>query len=343
MRISMDLPVVTALIASFTSVLVATLSAAFAYRTQVSMLKAKAARDEELEKLRTSLAEAKSERDARRDYRYDAMRRLYEVAEPLFFQLAERAEELYSRITGLARTASNGDLEPPRGWLSGDGYYMRSMIHRLLSPVGVFHLLQDGLTLVDLSLDRGTRLQYAMSRHLAWALTDPFSFARLHPQIPYDPYGESEGRISSEIQGLPSGIVETAGQSLIVHAENGTARIMRFGEFDDAYSNKDSAVHRACAPMSRLLFNFHPQTHPVLWRVLVTQASLCAAFTRTRDGVNNPGDVDGRSMVMPWMAIPQEERALYDWRQSRDQATDQAVLIEPFAVAETYLKSRIGQ
>jgi hypothetical protein len=214
-------------------------------------------------------------------------------------------------------------------------------MHRLISPVAIFHLLQDDLTLVDLNLDKGTRVQYSMLRQFTWALTDHYSFASCEPRLPYDPDAPHPNRISRSRQGLFSGEVDAAGQSLIVHRENGTARVMRFGEFDESYSNEGSAVHRACLPIAELLHNFHPRTHPVLWRALVTQAHLCAAFTAARDGIETSAGDRRSPSIQPWEAIPAKERSEYDWRQSSEEVDDGKVLIEPFEVAKNYLASRL--
>src|SRR5262245_54437043 len=67
-----------------------------------------------IEELRDRYAESKAERDARRDYQYEARKRLYHECGPLVFQLAELSEAAFYRITGLAQTASQGNLGPGR-------------------------------------------------------------------------------------------------------------------------------------------------------------------------------------------------------------------------------------
>ncbi|MET8149766.1 hypothetical protein ACIBSW_29370 [Actinoplanes sp. NPDC049668] len=287
---------------------------------------------EHLNRQNAALSESAKEQDARRDYAYDARKRLYEVTEPLFFQLAERAEDLAGRIVGLARCARQGDLEPADGWLSGDGYYLRTTIHRLVAPVAIFHLLQDRMTLVDLRLDEETRIQYWMAKQLAWTITDAYSFAKCEPEpLPYKPQEEHPN------QGLPSGVLEAAGQSVIVAGGDSPARVMRFGEFDAAFSKNGSAVNQACLPFLGMLLNFHPRTHPVLWRILVTQSHLCAAFIHRQD---RRAGADRGARVEPWTTIPPERRGDYDWRQNGETAGDREVLTVPFEVARNYLESR---
>jgi hypothetical protein len=321
---------------------IAVLSALLARGAQRTLQRAQAEYATTLAGLQAALADRSAERSARRDYEYEARKRLYEAAEPLLFQLAERSEDLQGRITGLARSARNGNLEPGPGWLSSEGYYLRSTVHRLLCPVALFHLLQDQLTLVDLDLDHDMRAQYSMSKYLAWLLTDHFTLAAGSPALEYDPYHEHGGP-AGPIQGLASGILDAAAQSLIVRGQDIPARVMRFGEFDDAYATHNSTLRRACGEVAGLLHDFHPRTHPVLWRILVTQAHLCVSFISGRD--RTATDVPGTSVVAgarPWDAIPTDRRADYDWRGTSDTADDSEVLIEPFAAARSYLEDRLA-
>jgi hypothetical protein len=275
--------VIAALVASATSVVVAVAGAALAYRNQRSTQAIKLEHDKELQRLQHQLSQHSAERQARLDYENDARKRLYAVTEPLLIQLAERAEDLQGHIAGLARTAHNGNLRPGHGWLSGDEYYRRSTVHRLLSPVALFHLMQDNMTQVDLGLEPLIRAQYSMAKLLAWALTDHYSFAACEPAVAYQPHIESENPDGGDrYQGLPSGVIETAGQSLIVRTAGGTTRAMRFGEFDEAYDDRNSPLYRACVPVTQLLEDFHPHSHPVLWRALITQSQLRVAPERPR-------------------------------------------------------------
>jgi len=50
------------------------------------------------------LRDAQKDRDAKRDYEYEARKRLYHECGPILFQLAELSEAVYSRIIGLAGT-----------------------------------------------------------------------------------------------------------------------------------------------------------------------------------------------------------------------------------------------
>jgi Flp pilus assembly protein TadB len=71
----------------------------------------------QLKQVEAQLEDQNAERNARRDYEYEARKRVYQEVEPILFQLAELAEGGLHRIYSLARTARHGDLAPQRrGW-----------------------------------------------------------------------------------------------------------------------------------------------------------------------------------------------------------------------------------
>jgi hypothetical protein len=173
----MQIQVVLALLAAATSLVVAWVSYVGQRRTsreQAGLGRQNAALQRELELLRSELADRTAERNARRDYEYEARKHLYEVGEPLLFQLAERAEQALYRIYNLAQATRNGKLAVG-GWLSGPGYYMSSTMYRICAPLAVFRLLQERLTVVDLTLDGRSTLG---TRSESWRLAPWWSISR---------------------------------------------------------------------------------------------------------------------------------------------------------------------
>jgi hypothetical protein len=133
----------------------------------------------ELESLKADLTEKQAEKDARRDYQYEARKRLYQQYEPLFFQLVEFSDNALWRIYSLARTAREGKLGPDRiSWLSPKSfyynYYTTSTIYKLLSPLVFLKLIQRRLTLVDLAVDPHINDQYALAKWLYISFTESF-------------------------------------------------------------------------------------------------------------------------------------------------------------------------
>ncbi len=192
----------------------------------------------DVEQLKSELEERRDERDARRDYEYEARKRLYHQCGPLIFQLLEQAEGVLNRIGNLARAASRGDLDPSRTWLSRD-YYRLSTLHRFLAPIATLKEIQRRLTLVDLSLDPHVYLQYSVARQLYYSFADDFDLANLSdPPLRYDPHAltaEADRRACPDVywqQGIPIGILDNAVDSLIVRQPEGARRIMTFAEFE---------------------------------------------------------------------------------------------------------------
>jgi len=98
----------------------------------------------DIEKLKHDLSESKSLKDARREYEFEARKRLYQEYEPLLFQLTETSENALNRVQSLARSSKNIDLENNEG-LSKFEYYAISTIYNLFAPLAIFHMMQKNL------------------------------------------------------------------------------------------------------------------------------------------------------------------------------------------------------
>src|SRR5689334_13412477 len=119
-----------------------------------------------LEQIKNDLEIKKDEQTARRDYEYEARKRLYEECEPILFRFAELSESALKRIYALAKNARDGNLGPDRFWLSTDQYFIRSTIYRLFAPLSTFKILQRRLTSMDLKLDKNINIQYQFAKVL---------------------------------------------------------------------------------------------------------------------------------------------------------------------------------
>ena len=296
-----------------------------------------------LEKLRSFLADEKAERDALRDYKYEARKRLYEEIEPLLFQLNEACENALHRIYSIARTARAGDLGED-GWLSREGYYALSTMYKLILPVTIIKLIQRKLTLVDLSVDPGINAQYLLAKGLYLSFTDDFDFAGLKPSLPYDPNRKDwlEKRPSHPEkywrQGVPLGRLDNAADALVKDEERG--QWISFGEFQAAYKAKTPEVHEKFDSIASIILHFHPQTRPVLWRLLIAQAHIYEALLRSRKMQMSATDQHAEPLLV---LIPSESRGKFDWRRSEEEATDSEVLRTPFEVAEQYLHKCLAE
>jgi hypothetical protein len=330
--------IITAVISFLVAILTAVLSYVFNRKSQ-----------HDLEKLRADLEEKRRERDALRDYEYEARKRLYHECGPLLLQLMELSESALRRIQGLARTARQGNLGPARpSWLADargpypQPYYFQSTVYWLLAPLAIVKLLQRRLTLLDFSLDQRIFTQYSLAREMYDTFSADFRLAVREPVLPYDPESEIAPRKREQEpqvyrkQGIHRGLVDIVAEALITDVGQ-VGRIKSFGEFEQEYQVEGSPVNKAFTRVEYLLLSFHPKTQPVFWRLLITHAHLYRALLQTH--VRSSGQVPAAGV--PTLAIPAAERRAYDWRPPDEQVSDKVVLQDPFDVAEGYLRERL--
>jgi hypothetical protein len=333
----MEIPVLVALIAGLGSLVVSCLTAFFSYRAKIK---------------ESQLTDQNAERKARRDYEYEARKRLYEQCEPLLFELYELSIGGMKRVGSLARSAREGYLtEGTRGWLAVDAYYTLSTVYKLTAPLAIVKIIQRRLTLVDLALDARIREQFSLANCLYLTFSADFKLAGAIPELQYEPNLEFDPecmdfseKCKSEPekycrQGLPVGRLDTAIEALIMSDEKGASRCMTFGEFESRYMVTSSDLHRNFSEVVSLFLHFHPRTRPILWRMLITQSHLYKTIV-----LNSETNFKWKKSGKNYAQIPEDERKKrYDWRQSPDEATDAKVLVEPFDVAEKYLTKRLGR
>jgi hypothetical protein len=314
----------------------------------------------ELEAYKDTLVEKQEERKARRDYQYEARKRLYQEYEPLLFQFVELSESALARVGNLAGIARLGKLEPGQGWLSQeDEYYLRTTMYRLISPLAIVRLIQRRLTLVDLTVDNLINYQYHLAKYLYHSFSKDFDFARREPKLEYEPVLEYDpyARVAPQRymsnpaklwrQGISLDRIDTAADTLIVPQPEGLFAIMSSDQFTREFLQRDSDVCRNFTPVYNLFLDFHPRGRPVLWRILITQAYI---YTTLRSiGAMKLAQTGGSDIseeviqnAKPWKSIFDADRNKYDWRQPHEGVThsDDEVLRQPFEVAQTYLQDK---
>jgi hypothetical protein len=294
----------------------------------------------ELEELKATLAsanaEVSAENKARRDYEYDARKRLYKECEPSLFRLSEASENALHRIFSLARTARMGDLGPHTNWLESPGYYMASTIYNLLAPLVVFRLLQNRLTLVDLPLDRRISHQYILAKLLYISFTEDFVLAQRTGDA-YEPFASGwEGKRLKEPekywrQGLTLGRLDVAIERMVKRMPDGIERCMSFGEFESAFYTDLGDKARTFGALVDMFLNFHPEQRPILWRILVVQAHLHAKLM----AISVQHGETGFITVVP-ADFGSADLAKLDWRQS-GQTQDGTAVLAPVMAAKDYL------
>lgn len=303
-----------ALIAAAASIVVSVVSLAGTWLT--SRRAAAAAREQaqfatDLEDLKSRRADENEAARARRDYEYEARKRLYAELYPLVFQLQEAANSACNRVKNLARATRQGHLAPgPENWLTiPDPYYFHSTLHALLAPLAIHELMTRQLTLFDLNLDPDLRRRRHLARRAYQSLRSDFDLidAERYPAIVFDPANPAQTYDPPEMagtlgarpieerwrwrQGLYSGQIGEVVETLLMTETNSrgatTTRTKSYPEFIRSLGVKDlrdtnaaTAAPTAAAlrPMVELLRDFHPGRRPITWRIFITQASCYRAI-----------------------------------------------------------------
>lgn len=251
-----------------------------------------------IEELKSQLDERRSAASARRDYEYEARKRLYDEVEPVRFQVYEALEEAHYRVRSLARTARSGNLGAgPDSWVGDPGYYLRSTIYKLLSPIVHFRLLQRLMTFTDFNLDRDIALQYSLLKLYVRSFTDDFEFAALAPTLRYEPnHPRSETLVKEKPavfsrQALVLGDLECIADMLIGH-EHGKTRVLQFGEFEKLLDHPklDDNLQEVLS----LFISFSPDGKPILARLLLAQACFAHLILSTYRSATTPSQLPAR-------------------------------------------------
>jgi hypothetical protein len=267
----MDPTVKAAWITGVISLVTALFSIALTVYTQAKTAKANRARDiaiaandMELARLNASLAERRDAEAAQRDYTYDARKRLYADVNPLLFRLREICEGSIWRI----RRIVNEEIRVVTDDRKRTDRHVRTTAHRLAGPLVVAQELQRHLTAVDLSVDATIKAQYIVSRELLWILHTGKDIAKAPPAISY----LGEGEDDEPRQHLTFAQLQRLVDVFTVKENGGTRRPLQLNELEDHQSRQD--ISKVLERMETLFTSASPSSTPVLWRLLIAQASL---------------------------------------------------------------------
>lgn len=288
----------------------------------------KASLQKEIEEFKAAIADTADAASARREYEYEARKRLYTDIEPLLFQLFEAAEGSFHAVTSLCRTQRQGHLP---AWLIPGDYYTRSVIHRLFLPLAIFRLIQKSTTLIDLSLDPSIRLRYAVLKESYLAWTDDFGAAKLEPELRYEPNGpiaKANREANPAIhwrQGIVIGRLDRLAHAL-VSIDGGRGRPLNFGEFEKAIEN-DEQVREIYQKAEEIFSNFDFVCRPVLGRLLLVNAVLMHVLMTL---YSRSLDMDDLEHVVRRYIASAEAKSLLCW-QAND-APDSLIVVAPYII-----------
>jgi hypothetical protein len=307
-------------------------------RTQRKIKALEQQNSEALARLNAQISTAQSEDDARRDYEYEARKRLYKECEPVLFRLFEASENALHRVFSLARTARNGNLGASESWLDSPDYYMASTVYHLLVPSATFRLLKERLTMVDLTVDEAICRYYIIAKRIYLSFTEDFALAKFAPTLEYDPFADESSGLRETYpekhsrQGLTLGDLDVAIENLLKEESPGSFRCLTFGEFEMAFYQDVKAGGSRFGSFAEMLLKFHPLKRPILWRILVVQAKLYSQILES---------FASRRTNLFTVELPSSDAAFQqklDWRSQLESTYPSATIEEPLKVADIYLK-----
>jgi hypothetical protein len=282
---------------------------------------------------------------ARREYEYEARKRLYHECEPLLFQLSQNARLAIGRILSLARLAREGQLDEKEGPLSRSlsdvtdpGYYIRSTLYQLLAPLAVSYILQTRLTSRDISLDHWVSRQFFLSDAVYKAFTRDFFFASQVPVI--SGYRETadrekvpDGIAKHYKQGIYLGRLDTAVHNL-VEWQAESPQVITFGRFEQLLASTESDLARSMQSLAAIFAGFHPARRPVTWRILVAQYYIFRAIRLDRREKLEQDKHDDTIEVVK--LDPMLERDLW-WKENLDDE-----IAATLAIGHAYMARALG-
>ena len=236
----------------------------------------------EVEVLKVSLARESAIDEARRNYEYEARKRVYVECEPLVLRLAESSDYAASRIISLSDSRRWDELRATRDtgsfWMLSKSSEVISMAHALLEPLGLYTLLSEKVTLVDLTFDHRLSEIYTLARAAYQVHMDDYRIAAMLPTLGYDPVvvGWRQKREMNPAtywwQGLTRARLDPAVELCI---NRDADRVVTISEFEDRYlklfdapqDSRGKSLGLFCNP----LYNFRPEHRPVYWRMLMCQ------------------------------------------------------------------------
>jgi hypothetical protein len=246
--------------------------------------------DRQVEQLKADLSYENTVKAARVDYEYEARKRLYKEVEPILFVAHRAVGSVQHRLSGLIDRTRDGKIttDQKNTWMR-DKYYQRSTAYRLLLPMAYSKLLFQKLSELDFTLEPKIGHKCAALSLFRDIFVDHFDLAAVAgTQIPYDPYA---GGIEEErdknlgryrfFQGLVRG-EEDALLSLMISAGSETKIPIEWPAFEQELEAKQSAMSKAYIPLRDILISFHPTTHPVVWRALLSFLILSEFYVEAK-------------------------------------------------------------
>ncbi|MEI7553923.1 hypothetical protein [Candidatus Chlorohelix sp.] len=140
-------------------------------------------------------------------------------------------------------------------------------------------------------------------------------------------------------EGIHRTKIDEVVEAFIVYDPNlGKERRKSYSEFVTDFSSGETSISQKFESLRIMFKDFHPETKPILWRVLILQAHLYQAF-RTASDSNRPDSVHKKKLTVTNFSFPKQYSFYWLW--VKEESKEQERMREPFKVAEQYLKNRL--
>jgi hypothetical protein len=349
--LAVDWPVIlsSAVVAAVVSTAGSVIAAVVARRTDIDVAKINEAIEAGKIQLSSELAEKSESAKARREYEYDARKRLYAQCEPLLFQSLDLIQGGRRRVESLARSAKSREIRVDgAGWLAFHNYYWQSTVYYLLAPLTSYRILQRRITAIDLRLEPSLQGQYEILRLMFHVFAADFELAKVDGTR-YEPDKADEGRPDWESlrrdlpavygrQGFYAGTLDTVVERLIAGTD--TQRCKSFGEFCADLNDDKPTTQEFVKNVDEVFGGFHPLRKPILWRVLVTEVVLYDAFMAMQSPTE---DFARRLTEVAKGFLTDENVAKLDWRESPANSSHVGEVRQPLKIAVDYVSNTAGE
>ncbi len=209
-------------------------------------------------KLKKEVEEYLGEKNADRQYRSDARKRLYSAVGPLRYQLLVACAEYTNRIARIGNDKLTYHM-------SIAGYFGQSTAYRLVRILAIGELIERQIAYADFSVDPDMRdllhfkrqAYLCMSSHLVCLDHPAANWKRQEQHVYYD-------------------VLAIIASEMIVKETNGSERALRFDEFSKI-SGQDPGF-AMIAPIPELISDFTIAGKSILWLRFLAMSELCAGL-----------------------------------------------------------------
>ncbi len=223
-----------------------------------------------LARVQSELDEERDVRKARRDYEYEARKRLYSAYEPIKFQLIDLIGQALRRISMLSLVAPETGSPP-----------QTATVYEILAPAALVRMLDRNLTLADMYLEPQVSIEYGLMKAAYRVLADSSSIGSIYTELSGD-------HIDIRDEELQPCQVDEAADALLGGTANdlktGAATdlpgsLLTFSQFRTVLADIDVRHDKpGLSSITALLDDFTPARRPIFWRALVTQVLLYGCY-----------------------------------------------------------------